>query len=70
MKAQILKNTVTSLGGVKLGDVVDLPNDEFNNLLAMGRVMPYNEPVEQENRSVALEVSEVKTTKRARKKAE
>lgn len=70
MKAQVLKNTITSLGGVKLGDVIDLPIDEFNNLLAMGRVMPAIEPVEQENRAVDLEVSEVKTVKRTRKKAD
>ena len=65
MKYEITKNTRTSQGNATIGDVVELSADEARELMAYGRIKPYDES-KMVDRSVGLEVSEEKVVRRGR----
>jgi hypothetical protein len=65
MKYQITKNTMTSQGAKASGEVVELSDDEARSLMGYGRCVPFNEP-ETFDRSIGLDVSEEKVTRRGR----
>lgn len=67
MKYEITKNTRTSHGNATIGDVVELSADEARELMAYGRIKPYDES-KMVDRSVGLEVSEEKVVRRGRPK--
>ena len=58
MKIQFLKGTNTSKGKANAGDVLDLPLDEVNSLMRLLRAVPYCEPIQEDNRSIGLSVSD------------
>jgi len=67
MKVEFIRNTMTSLGNTRIGQVVDLPEQEAKSMIRAGRCAAYQERV-LVNKSVGLEVSEVSLVKRGRPK--
>lgn len=67
MKYEITKNTMTTQGAKAIGDVLELGADEARQLMAIGRIKPYNES-QLVDRSVGLTVSEEKVVRRGRPK--
>jgi hypothetical protein len=66
MKLEFIRNTMTSNGNARIGQVLDLPDQEANDLVKNGRCVPY---VYQElvDRSIGLS-EETKPVKRGRPK--
>jgi hypothetical protein len=66
MKLEFIRNTMTSGGNVRIGQVVDLPDYEAKELVKMNRCVPY---VSQDlvDRSIGLS-EETKPVKRGRPK--
>lgn len=58
MQVKFIRNTMTSQGNARMGVVLDLPENEVKNLLALGRCIPHDEVVEIEDRSVGFETSD------------
>lgn len=67
MKVEFMRNTMTSLGNTRIGQVVELPEQEAKLLMKAGRCAAYVERV-LENTSIGLEVSETPLVKRGRPK--
>ena len=67
MKVEFVRNTMTSAGNVRIGQVVELPEQEAKLLIKGGRCAQYVERV-LENTSIGLEVSETPLIKRGRPK--
>jgi hypothetical protein len=67
MKYEITKNTMTTQGAQTVGSVVELSADEARQLMAIGRIKPYDES-QIVDRSVGLAVSEEKVVRRGRPK--
>lgn len=67
MKVEFMRNTMTSLGNTRIGQVVELPEQEAKLLIKTGRCAAYQEKV-LANTSVGLEVSEAPLIKRGRPK--
>lgn len=67
MKVEFMRNTMTSLGNTRVGQVVELPEQEAKLLIKTGRCAAYQEKV-LVNTSVGLEVSEAPLIKRGRPK--
>lgn len=67
MKVEFIRNTMTSLGNTRIGQVVDLPEQEAKSMIRAGRCAAYQETV-LVNKAVGLEVSEVSLVKRGRPK--
>jgi len=67
MKVEFIRNTMTSLGNTRIGQIVDLPEQEAKSMIRAGRCATYQETV-LVNKSVGLEVSEVSLVKRGRPK--
>lgn len=57
MKLEFIRNTITSAGKARIGQVVDLPEDEGRQLVKMNRCVPYESQVIQ-NHSIGLETSD------------
>ena len=67
MKVEFVRNTMTSTGNVRVGQVVELPEQEAKLLIKTGRCAAYQEKV-LENTSIGLQVSEAPLIKRGRPK--
>lgn len=67
MKVEFMRNTMTSLGNARIGQVVELPEQEAKLLIKTGRCAAYQEKV-LENTSIGLQVSETPLIKRGRPK--
>ena len=67
MKVEFIRNTMTSLGNTRIGQVVDLPEQEAKLMIRAGRCAEYIENV-LSNKSIGLEVSEAPLVKRGRPK--
>lgn len=67
MKVEFMRNTMTSLGNTRVGQVVELPEQEAKLLIKTGRCAAYQEKV-LVNTSVGLQVSEAPLIKRGRPK--
>ena len=67
MKVEFVRNTMTSSGNVRVGQVVELPEQEAKLLIKTGRCAAYQEKV-LVNTSVGLQVSEAPLIKRGRPK--
>jgi hypothetical protein len=70
MKILMLRNTMTSAGNARSGDVVDVPDDEANLFIKMNRASVFIETpvIEQVDRSIGLKLSDIKPSKRGRRK--
>ena len=66
MKYEVLKGCVIDGKPHRKGEVVEVKSNAWH-LLAIGRIAPYSEPVQIENRAVALEVSQDKPRTRRKK---
>ena len=66
MKVEFMRNTMTSLGNTRIGQVVELPEQEAKLLIRAGRCAAYVEKV-LENTSIGLD-SETPLIKRGRPK--
>jgi len=67
MKYKVLKSCVINNAPTSAGSVIEVPPSEQKDLLAMGRIMPYDEP-KLENRAVDVENASESTIKRSYKK--
>lgn len=67
MKVEFVRNTMTSLGNTRVGQVVELPEQEAKLMIKAGRCATYQEKV-LANTSVGLEVSDAPLIKRGRPK--
>lgn len=67
MKVEFMRNTMTSLGNTRAGQVVELPEQEAKLLIKNGRCAAYQEKV-LANTSIGLEVSDAPLVKRGRPK--
>lgn len=67
MKVEFMRNTMTSLGNTRAGQVVELPEQEAKLLIRNGRCAAYQEKV-LANTSIGLEVSDAPLVKRGRPK--
>ena len=67
MKVEFMRNTMTSLGNTRIGQVVELPEQEAKLLIKAARCVAYVERV-LENTSIGLEISETPLIKRGRPK--
>lgn len=67
MKVEFMRNTMTSLGNARIGQVVELPEQEANLLIKACRCAVYQEKI-LENTSIGLEVSQAPLVKRGRPK--
>lgn len=67
MKVEFVRNTMTSLGNTRVGQVVELPEQEAKLMIKAGRCAAYQEKV-LANTSVGLEVSDAPLIKRGRPK--
>lgn len=67
MKVEFVRNTMTSAGNTRVGQVVELPEQEAKLLIKTGRCAAYQEKV-LVNTSVGLEVSDAPLIKRGRPK--
>ena len=67
MKVEFMRNTMTSLGNTRIGQVVELPEQEAKLLIKAGRCAVYQEKF-LANTSIGLEVSEAPLIKRGRPK--
>jgi hypothetical protein len=67
MKVEFVRNTMTSSGNARIGQVLELPEQEAKLLIKTGRCAKYIERV-LENTSIGLEVSETPLIKRGRPK--
>lgn len=67
MKVEFIRNTMTSLGITRIGQVVDLPEQEAKVMIRDGRCAAYQE-TGLVNKSIGLEVSEAPLVKRGRPK--
>lgn len=67
MKVQFIRNTMTSTGIARIGQVLELQDDEAKSLIKGERCVAYQEPVLQ-NTSIGLEVSDTPLIKRGRPK--
>lgn len=67
MKVEFVRNTMTSLGNTRVGQVVELPEQEAKLMIKAGRCAAYQEKV-LVNTSVGLQVSEAPLIKRGRPK--
>jgi len=65
MRYKILKGCVAGGRACRMGSIVELNDEEGRNLMLMGRVAPYDEPKEPENRSIGLD-EESKPRRRGR----
>ena len=65
MRYKILKGCVAGGRARRLGSIVELDDEQGRNLMLMGRVAPYDEPKEPENRSIGLD-EESKPRRRGR----
>lgn len=65
MRYKILKGCVAGGRARRMGSIVELSDSEGLNLMQMGRVAPYDEPKEPENRSIGLD-EESKPRRRGR----
>ena len=65
MKVEFMRNTMTSLGNTRIGQVVELPEQEAKLMIRAGRCAEYQEQV-LVNTSIGLEVSEAPLIKRGR----
>ena len=69
MNYKVLKSCRIDNKSVSAGSVISVPEKDVRDLLAMGRIVPHDEPV-AENRSVGLEHSDEKPKRRGRPKKE
>ena len=67
MKVEFVRNTMTSAGNARVGQVVELPEQEAKLLIKTGRCAAYQEKV-LVNTSIGLEVSDAPLVKRGRPK--
>ena len=67
MKVEFVRNTMTSAGNTRAGQVVELPEREAKLLIKAGRCAAYQERV-LANTSIGLEISEAPLIKRGRPK--
>lgn len=67
MKVEFTRNTMTSSGKARIGQVVELPEQEAKLFIKAGRCSAYVDKV-LENTSIGLEVSEAPLIKRGRPK--
>lgn len=67
MKVEFVRNTMTSVGNTRVGQVVELPEQEAKLMIKAGRCAAYQEKV-LANTSVGLEVSDAPLIKRGRPK--
>lgn len=67
MKYKVLKSCRIHNQSCPAGEVIELNDSEAKELMAMGRIMPHDDPV-VENRAVDLDDSDDKPVKRAKAK--
>lgn len=67
MKVEFVRNTMTSTGNIRVGQVVELPEQEAKLLIKTGRCSAYQEKV-LANTSIGLQVSDAPLIKRGRPK--
>lgn len=67
MKVEFMRNTMTSLGNTRIGQVVELPEQEAKSMIRAGRCAEFKDTV-LVNTSIGLEVSEAPLIKRGRPK--